>query len=142
MKLIKFEIVNDVRLEITVKKPIFSSYLDAIKKLTEDLHARELGWKYMGWHLDEKKNVVFNFRLLDWQHDIKPYAEIKEVLKNERKSKPKTNTMARGNKTSNTNVRLQSNNKGNKQNFRGNKKVRKDYTQRNEGKKWLVTTIC
>ena len=135
MKLLKFEIIDDMILEITVKKPIFASYLDEINKLTEDLHARELGYKYMGWYLDIKKNIVFKFRLLDWEHDVKPYAEIKEVFKNERKSDSKSNKMVGGNKRNNKNIQLQSNNKGNKQGYRGNKKTRKNYTQRNEGKK-------
>lgn len=74
MKLIKFEIKNDCLLEITCKKPnIFKSYLEEINKIVENLKSRDLGYKYLGWSFNCEKNIVFTFRLLDAEKDIKPY---------------------------------------------------------------------
>lgn len=73
MKLLKFEIVDDVILEITAKKPIFKSYLEEIEKIKSQMKAKDLGYKYYGWYLDINKNIVFKFRLLDADKDIKPY---------------------------------------------------------------------
>ena len=74
MKLLKFEIVDDYLLEITCKRPIFfKSYLEEINKVVENMRAKDLGYKYLKWRFDIKGNIVFTFRLLDVDKDIKPY---------------------------------------------------------------------
>lgn len=74
MKLIKFEIVDDCLLKITCKRPsFFKSYLEEINKVVENMSAKNLGYKYLGWSFDIKRNIVFTFRLLDADKDIKPY---------------------------------------------------------------------
>lgn len=73
MKLLKFEIVDDCLLEITCKIPSFKSYLEEIDKVVENMSAKDLGYKYLKWHFDIKGNIVFTFRLLDTDKDIKPY---------------------------------------------------------------------
>ena len=74
MKLLKFEIVDDCLLEITCKRPsFFKSYLEEIDKILENMSAKDLGYKYLEWHFDIKGNIVFTFRLLDADKDIKPY---------------------------------------------------------------------
>ena len=74
MKLLKFEIVDDCLLEITCKRPcFFKSYLEEIDKVVENMSAKDLGYKYLKWHFDIKGNIVFTFRLLDADKDIKPY---------------------------------------------------------------------
>lgn len=73
MKLIKFEIRNDKILEITCKPSKFKSYPKEIKKLKTNLHAKKLHEKCYGWGFDENKNIVFCFRLLDSDSDVKPY---------------------------------------------------------------------
>lgn len=74
MKLIKFEIKNDCLLEITCKKPsIFKSYLEEIGKIEDNLKSKDLGYKYLGSSIDINGNIVFTFRLLDFEKDIKPY---------------------------------------------------------------------
>ena len=73
MKLLKFEIEKDCFLKITVKKPRFKSYLEEIERVKSDMRAKDLGYKYLGWHFDIKNNIVFCFRLLDTDKDIKPY---------------------------------------------------------------------
>ena len=74
MKLLKLEINDDCLLEITCKRPnIFKSYLEEIDKITSELKTKYLHYKYLGWHFDIKQNIVFTFRLLDADKDIKPY---------------------------------------------------------------------
>lgn len=75
MKLLKIEIKDDSLLEITCKRPIFKSYLDEVDKLTCYLKAKDLHYKYYGWSFDINKNIVFTFKLLDLDKDIKPYLE-------------------------------------------------------------------
>lgn len=74
MKLIKFEIKDDCFLEITCKRPsIFKSYLEEIDKMENNLKSKDLGYKYLGSSIDINGNIVFTFRLLDFEKDIKPY---------------------------------------------------------------------
>ena len=73
MKLLKFEIVDDCLLQITCKIPRFKSYSEEIDKVVENMSAKDLGYKYLKWHFDIKGNIVFIFRLLDTDKDIKPY---------------------------------------------------------------------
>ena len=74
MKLIKFEIEDDCLLKITCKRPnIFKSYLEEIEKISGDMRANKLGYKYYGWSFDVDGNIVFIFRLLNLEKDIKPY---------------------------------------------------------------------
>lgn len=74
MKLLKFEIVDDYLLKITCKRPnFFKSYLEEIDKVVENMSAKDLGYKYLNWCFDIKGNIVFTFRLLDADKDIKPY---------------------------------------------------------------------
>lgn len=80
MKVIKFEIVHDCLLKITCKKPnIFKSYLEEIEKIVSDMRAKELGYKYFGWSFDIDNNIVFTFRLLDADKDIKPYCRLERL---------------------------------------------------------------
>lgn len=76
MKLLKLEIKDDCLLKITCKRPnIFKSYLEEIDKITSELKTKDLHYKYLGWHFDIKQNIVFTFRLLDADKDIKPYVK-------------------------------------------------------------------
>ena len=80
MKLLKFEIVDDCLLEITCKRPsFFKSYLEEIDKVVENMSAKNLGHKYFGWSFDINNNIVFIFRLLDADKDIKPYCKYSVV---------------------------------------------------------------
>lgn len=79
MKIIKFEIEEECLLKITCKRPsIFKSYLEEIEKITSDLRAKYLSYKYFGWSFDKDNNIVFTFRLLDGDKDIKPYIRWEE----------------------------------------------------------------
>ena len=73
MKIIKFEIVDDCLLQITCKCKWYKSYLEETKKLTDGLSSKDLHYKYLGWSFDINNNIVFTFRLLDADKDIKPY---------------------------------------------------------------------
>ena len=73
MKVIKLEIEDDCLLKITCKCPWYKSYLEEIEKITSELKAKDLHYKYLKWHFDIKGNIVFTFRLLDADKDIKPY---------------------------------------------------------------------
>lgn len=80
MKLIKFEIEDDCLLKITCKRPnMFKSYLEEIEKVISDMKAKDLGYKYFGWSFDIKGNMVFTFRLLDADKDIKPYLKDSDI---------------------------------------------------------------
>ena len=41
------------------------------------MSAKDLGYKYLDWCFDIKGNIVFTFRLLDADKDIKPYLKQK-----------------------------------------------------------------
>lgn len=73
MKLLNMYIENDYILKLIFKKPRFNNYESTIGKVVNNLKARELEYKYLGWKIDTNKNIVFSFRLLDYGKDIKPY---------------------------------------------------------------------
>ena len=80
MKLLKFEIKDDSILEITCKRPAwYKSYLEEVEKVIEDMRAKDLGYKYYGWHFDIDKNIVFTFKLFDYDKDVKPYLKYTNV---------------------------------------------------------------
>lgn len=83
MKLLNMYIENDYILKLVFKKPRFNNYELTIGKVVDNLKARELEYKYLGWKIDTNKNIVFSFRLLDYGKDIKPYMnkEITEEIK-------------------------------------------------------------
>ena len=80
MKLIKIEIEDDTLLKITCKPSLFKSYLKEIDKITEDMRAKDLRYKYFGLSFDKNKNIVLAFRLLDADKDIKPYTKFNKVV--------------------------------------------------------------
>ena len=80
MKLIKIEIENDTLLKVICKPSLFKSYLKETDKILEDLKAKDLHYKYFGWNFDKDKNIVFVFRLLDADKDIKPYTKFNKVV--------------------------------------------------------------
>lgn len=75
MKIIKFKIIDDCLLQITCKCSWYKSYLQEIEKITEDLKSKDLHYKYLEWRFDIKGNIVFTFRLLDMDKDVKPYID-------------------------------------------------------------------
>ena len=83
MKLLNMYIENDYILKLIFKKSRFNNYELTIGKVVDNLKARELEYKYLGWEFDANKNIVFSFRLLDYGKDIKPYInkEITEEIK-------------------------------------------------------------
>ena len=83
MKLLNMYIENDYILKLIFKKPRFNNYELTIGKVVDNLKARELEYKYLGWEIDTNMNIVFSFRLLDYGKDIKPYMnkEITEEIK-------------------------------------------------------------
>ena len=72
MKLIKFEIEDDRLLNITCKRTRFN-YLEEIRELEENMKSKDLEHKYFGCGRDIDGNIVFAFRLLNIEKDIKPY---------------------------------------------------------------------
>lgn len=72
MKLIKFEIEDDRLLNITCKRTRFN-YLEEIRELEENMKSKDLDHKYFGCGRDIDGNIVFTFRLLNIEKDIKPY---------------------------------------------------------------------
>lgn len=72
MKLIKFEIEDGCLLNITCKRTRFD-YLKEIKELEENMKSKDLDHKYFGCGRDIDGNIVFTFRLLNIEKDIKPY---------------------------------------------------------------------
>ncbi len=80
MKIIGIDIKDDCLLKITCKCPWYKSYLKEIDKLTCYLKAKDLHYKYFGWSFDENDNIVFKFRLLDADKDIKPYIKFKSEV--------------------------------------------------------------
>ena len=72
MKLIKFEIEDGRLLNITCKRTRFD-YLKEIEELEENMKSKDLDHKYFGCGRDIDGNIVFSFRLLDVEKDIKPY---------------------------------------------------------------------
>jgi len=73
VKIVGINIKDDYLLEIICKCSWYKSYLEEIDKLTYYLKAKDLHYKYLGWSFDKNKNIVFTFRLLDADKDIKPY---------------------------------------------------------------------
>ena len=86
MKLVGIKIKDGKMLEIKIKKSIFKGIRETIREVERGFSysfVRDLKYKYYGWEIDEDKNIIFRFRLLDAERDIKPYITAIDISKYE-----------------------------------------------------------